>query len=196
MNNDKYHHGDLKETLIKNGIKLLNEGGSKNFSMRKLAAMCNVSHAAPYNHFKSKEELIEAIMDYVFKELEDSLSVIEKKFKDKPSLLTLELGKQYVKFMVSNPDYLKILFLSDFKTKIKISNVNIDSKYEAFNILRNSAIREFKMYGVKEEDYSRNIVAMWSMVHGLAIMIANETIICDGDIGEFVENILVNNMKF
>lgn len=196
MNTDKYHHGDLKETLIKNGIKLLNEVGSKNFSMRKLAAMCNVSHAAPYNHFKSKEELIAEIMQYVLKELEDSLRIIEEKYKDEPQLLTLELGKQYVKFMVANPDYLKILFLSDFETKIKISNGDINSEYEAFNILRNSAIREFKMYGIKEEDYARNIVAMWSMVHGLAIMIANRLIICDGDIGEFVEDILVNNMKF
>lgn len=57
MSIDKYHHGDLKETLIKNGVKLLNEGESKNFSMRKLSTMCDVSHAAPYKYFKSREEL-------------------------------------------------------------------------------------------------------------------------------------------
>lgn len=196
MSIDKYHHDDLKETLIRNGIKLLNKEGHENFSMRKLATMCNVSHAAPYNNFKSKEELIEQIMKYVLKELEDSLKSIEDKYRDNPQQLTLELGKQYVKFMVSNPDYLKILFLSDFETKINISKGNIHSEYNAFNILRDGAVREFKTVGIKEEDYSRNIVAMWAIVHGLAIMIANKTIVYEGDIGEFVEDILIHNMTF
>ncbi len=195
MSLDKYHHGDLKEELIKKGIILLNEGGSKNFSMRKLAASCNVSHAAPYKHFKNKEEIISAIMQYVLKELTESLKEIEELYKDNPRLLSIELGKQYVKFMVENPDYLKILFLGDFETKITIDNGDIDSEYEAFNILKNNAIRAFKMNGIKEEEYARNIVAMWSMVHGITIMLVNKSIIYNGDVGTFVEEILRNNLK-
>lgn len=52
------------------------------------------------------------------------------------------------------------------------------------------------MCGIAKEDYTRNIIAMWAMVHGIAIMLAYKIIIYDGDIGEFVENILINNMKF
>lgn len=196
MSEDKYHHGDLKQKLIINGIKLLNDEGSENFSMRKLASLCNVSHAAPYKHFKSKDEIITAILQYVLKELENSLRIIEKKYKDNLQMLTLELGRQYVLFMVKNPDYLKILFLSDFETKIMINNGEINSEYEAFNILKNNAIKAFKMSGIKEDEYARNIVAMWAMVHGIAIMIANKTVVYDGDISIFVEEILKDNMKF
>ena len=196
MSKDKYHHGDLKETLIKNGIKLLNEGGTANFSMRKLAARCNVSHAAPYKHFKSKEEIIDEVMKYVLQELEGSLSDIAEQYKDNPQRLTVELGKQYVKFMVKNPDYLKLLFLSEFETKIMIKEGNIESEFNAFNILKVNAIKAFKMCGIKEEDYTRNIIAMWAMVHGIAIMIANKTIIYDGDVEKLAEDILIHNMKF
>jgi AcrR family transcriptional regulator len=196
VSEDKYHHGDLKQKLIINGIKLLNDEGSENFSMRKLASLCNVSHAAPYKHFKSKDEIITAILQYVLKELENSLRIIEKKYKDNLQMLTLELGRQYVLFMVKNPDYLKILFLSDFETKIMINNGEINSEYEAFNILKNNAIKAFKMSGIKEDEYARNIVAMWAMVHGIAIMIANKTVVYDGDISIFVEEILKDNMKF
>lgn len=195
MSIDTYHHGDLKEELIKNGIKLLNEGGSENFSMRKLAALCNVSHTAPYKHFKSKEEIINAIMQYVLKELADSLRAIEEKYCGTFERLTIELGKEYVRFMVNNPDYLKILFLGDFQIKIELNNGKINSEYEAFNILKNNAIKAFKENGIREEDYARNIMAMWSMVHGIAIMIVNKTIIYNGDIGSYVEDILNHNMK-
>ena len=33
MSEYKYHHGNLREILIRNEIKLLNEVGSENFSM-------------------------------------------------------------------------------------------------------------------------------------------------------------------
>lgn len=196
MSEDKYHHGDLKETLIKNGIKLLNEGGCDNFSMRKLASLCNVSHAAPYKHFKNKDEIIDAVMKYVLQELENALEYVADKYKDDPQRLTVELGKQYVKFMVNNPDYLKILFLSDFATKIVVKDENIESEFKAFNILKENAVRAFKMCGIKEDDYARNIVAMWAMVHGISIMIANKTVIYDGDVEKLVEDILVHNMTF
>ena len=76
MKADKYHHGDLRESLIKTGLKLYNEEGAEKFSLRKVAALCNVSHAAPYKHFKSKEDLINAISEYVFCNFKNSLNEI------------------------------------------------------------------------------------------------------------------------
>ena len=62
---DNYHHGNLRQALIDAGIKIINEKGEDNLSLRKVAALCNVSHAAPYAHFKDKDELIEAIKSSV-----------------------------------------------------------------------------------------------------------------------------------
>lgn len=195
MSNDKYHHGDLKETLIKNGIKLLNEVGSENFSLRKLAAMCDVSHAAPYKHFKSKEDLINQMIEYAFKEFEDVLQKTVNSYGKNYNNITLELGKRYVEFMVTNPDYFKILFLGDFEAKISIKDGKIQSNFRAFNIFKDCAINTFKMCGIKEEEYSRNIIAMWSMVHGIAALLANKTVVYDGDYNKLVEDILMNNMR-
>ena len=55
---DSYHHGNLRQALIDAGIKIINEQGEDALSLRKAAALCEVSHAAPYAHFKDKEELI------------------------------------------------------------------------------------------------------------------------------------------
>ena len=195
MSEDKYHHGDLKETLIKNGIKLLNEVGSENFSLRRLAAICNVSHAAPYKHFKNKEDLINQMIEYAFKEFEEVLQETINDYGEDYEHITLELGKKYVTFMVNNPDYLKILFLGDFEAKISIKDGKIKSNFRAFNIFKDCAINTFKMCGIKEEEYSRNIMAMWAMVHGIAVLLANRAVIYDGDYGNLVEEILMNNMR-
>ena len=61
MSNENYHHENLKAELIKKGLKLLDEEGYENFSLRKVAKACSVSHTAPYRHFDSKDDLIMAI---------------------------------------------------------------------------------------------------------------------------------------
>ena len=51
---DKYHHENLRQELIDAGIRIINEVGEENLSLRGVASACNVSHSAPYAHFKDK----------------------------------------------------------------------------------------------------------------------------------------------
>jgi len=197
MQADKYHHGDLRESLIKMGLKLFNEEGAEKFSIRKVAAMCNVSHAAPYKHFKNKEELINAISEYVFSNFRSSLNEIVEKYKDNPYERIIELGKKYVWFMVENPDYLKFAFLRNSESEIVIEeNKLISVEYGSFNIFKNCALDLLKSINVKEEEYAQDIIAMWSMVHGLATMLSYKTFVYKGDYLELVEKILIKNLKF
>ena len=197
METNRYHHGDLKESLIKMGLKLYNEEGAEKFSIRKVAALCNVSHAAPYKHFKNKEELINAISDYVFRNFENSLYDIVEEFKNDPYERIIQVGKKYVNFMVENPDYLKFAFLQNIKSTVVIEENKFGStKYEAFNIFKNCAIDFLQFANIEEKEYVRDIVAMWSMVHGLAVMFSNQAITYKGNYLELVENILRKNLKF
>ncbi|GAA0063722.1 TetR/AcrR family transcriptional regulator [Clostridium sp. CTA-1] len=197
MASDTYHHGDLKESLIIEGLKLFNEEGADKFSLRKVAALCNVSHSAPYKHFKNKEELINAISQYVFGEFEKSLREIAEMYKDDPYKKIMELGKKYVWFMVENPDYLRFLFLNNYKYEIIVDENKLETKISgAFGLFKNSAIEYLKSINVKREEYAQDVIAMWSMVHGIAVMLANRTFIYNGDYLELVENIIYKNLKF
>ena len=60
-----YHHKDLRNALIETGIQLVSTEGVNAFSLRKVAAACGVSHAAPYSHFQNKEELLEAMQLFI-----------------------------------------------------------------------------------------------------------------------------------
>ena len=55
---------DVKTRLILAGIMELEQHGLRDFSLRRVAAGADVSCAAPYRHFRDKEELILAIIAY------------------------------------------------------------------------------------------------------------------------------------
>jgi len=54
----KYHHGDLRTTLLEVAGEMLKESGIEEVSLRKLAARVGVSRTAPYHHFKDKNALL------------------------------------------------------------------------------------------------------------------------------------------
>ena len=164
-----YHHGNLKEELIKKGIELINEVGENKLSLRKLAIICGVSNSAPYTHFKSKDELLKGMSLYILNLLKLELENTRKKYKNKENLLVM-LGKTYVIFFLKNPKY--YYFLSSRKDieidlSIKIDNNNMT----ASDILKEEAINKFSKLGISNEDIQNKILAMWSLVAGLVAVI-------------------------
>ena len=69
MRRKTYHHGDLKNALIKAGVEILSQEGVEGLSLRKVAQRAGVSHNAPYSHFPDKQSLIAAISTEGFRQL-------------------------------------------------------------------------------------------------------------------------------
>lgn len=195
MESKAYHHGNLKNSLIEAGIKLINREGFSSFSLRKVAAICNVSHAAPYKHFKNKDELVDAIMEYVNIRFSEALIEVIKQYND-PYQQIIKLGRAYVCFMVENPDYFEFLFLGTLKHNVQIDAYNQAGYFsQPFNIFKNSAINYLKSINVKKEDFTDNITAMWAMVHGLSVMFVNRTVVYDTNSLDLVEKILSQKLN-
>lgn len=194
MTKRQYHHGGLKKDLLNKGLQLLNQEGYKSFSLRKVANMCGVSHSAPYKHFKNKDELISAIALEVINSFKDSLNAVIVKHSDDPKLQLKHMGKQYIQFLVEKPDYLKFLFLSDFDFSIEIENDTIIyNKNNPFGIFKDTAIN----YLNSNSNYKVNVLdifSMWSLVHGIAVLIANKNVKYKGDYLALVDKILDENL--
>ena len=65
---------------------LLDEEGYENFSLRKVAKACNVSHTAPYRHFRNKDDLIIAIALEALHEFNQSLLEAVDKYPNELAL--------------------------------------------------------------------------------------------------------------
>lgn len=190
-----YHHGDLKQELIHNGLLLLNKEGIDGFSLRKVASMCGVSHNAPYKHFKGKDGLINEIIKEVWEKFHTSLLEVTEIYPDEPKLQIVEMGKAYVKFMVENPEYLKFLFLLENTSPIKIEDNKFpDVKEGAFGVFKCSAERYFKEIKLDENLYMQKTLTLWSMVHGIAIFIIKKNIEYKGDYLELVERMIKSSI--
>ncbi|MDP4090014.1 MAG: TetR/AcrR family transcriptional regulator, partial [Bacillota bacterium] len=165
MTKDKYHHGTLKQDMIHKGLELLNQQGFEAFSLRKVAAMCGVSHTAPYKHFKDKNELIQAIVLEVTEAFANSLREPTVKYPDNPRLQIIEMGKAYVRFMVENPEYMQFLFLADNPDPVRICSSYLpDSKDASFEIFRKSAEYYLDSIHQARELYYVDTLVMWSLV--------------------------------
>ena len=166
---DNYHHGNLKESLINAGIKLINEEGESNLSLRKVALLCGVSHSAPYAHFKDKEELIEAIKESVTNKFMEELNSAISSAKSAEEAI-LNMGKCYIIFFINNPDYFKFLFSNlNIVAHLK-TDKNYNNDYPPFILLKNEYLKYLKEKNLErnEEEKELDIIKIWSTVHGLA----------------------------
>lgn len=187
MNDKNYHHGNLRADLIEKGIELLNEEGYANLSLRKVAKACGVSHAAPYNHFKDKDELLLAMQQHV--ESEFTRVMLEAKENDTADDELMALGLAYIRFFVQNPAYFRFMTNLD-NAEIMIKRDVIDSNYRPFNLFRGEALKSMQVWGVPAENQVDMLAAMWAVVHGVAGMATMQSVKYDGDWCELAQNIL------
>jgi AcrR family transcriptional regulator len=192
-NKQKYHHGDLRNALIEEGIKMINAGGEEALSLRKLAEKCGVSMAAPYAHFKSKEDMINAIKEYVtdnFTEyLEKAVASVSEDVEDDEKDIEkkiLALGNAYVRFFIKNPEYFTFLFSRGYiHLSLDFNNADASSNdksatgnFKPFNILKDLCTIYFaqKKPGLSDYEKELEIIRIWASVQGLTSIVFMENV--------------------
>lgn len=187
----KYHHGDLKVALIRTGLQMIQEHGIEKLSLRKLAAKCNVSEAAPYSHFKNKEELLAAMQDYVTQQLQNCLEDAYEKTEKKHSPdAILNMGKAYVLFFIRYPEYYTFLFAQPC-VKIDLSMNPCEGGFAPFHYYKEKAYAVYRKEGFTEEQIKYGVIAMWAKVHGVAAIAAMKYVEKDFQWEDVLEKILV-----
>ncbi len=107
-----YHHGNLKEALIEATLDLIQEKGPTGFTMAEAARSAGVSAAAPYRHFKGREDLIEEVARQGYVEFAEKM---EKAYaRGKPTALKAfeAVGHAYLDFARTNPGHYIAMFES------------------------------------------------------------------------------------
>lgn len=189
MKEKSYHHGDLRRALIETGIEFIKQEGEEALSLRRIAEMCGVSNAAPYAHFKTKDEFIVAMQHYVMDLFSEALEKTSIEYKDSPSLL-LMLGKTYVIFFYQNPFYYDFLFSrKNISIKLSLENAVTDEN-TPLAILQKTAASIFRKVKLPEKVIQNKIIAMWALVHGLAAIVTMPNIEYDDNWETRIEEII------
>src|SRR5437660_12319845 len=69
-----YHHGNLREALIRAALDLIAKKGPAGFTFADAARSAGVSSAAPYRHFRDRDALLADVARRGFELFEAALS--------------------------------------------------------------------------------------------------------------------------
>lgn len=107
-----YHHGNLREALVRATLGLIEERGPLGFTLAEAARVAGVSAAAPYRHFRGRDELIEEVAARGFAMFADRLAAAWN--DGRPSGLSsfMAMGRAYVDFARQNPGFYAAMFES------------------------------------------------------------------------------------
>ncbi len=169
MRQKKYHHGDLKNAIIKAGMEILAQQGVDGLSMRKVAKKAGVSYAAPYAHFADKQAIIAAISTEGFQRLYEQVYAAAEAHTADPSQQLIEVAWAYVQFALNEPDYFKITFSGilqqekDYPDFVAISQKNFG--------LVVTVVQACQAAGVlRPGPADLMAVSTWSLVHGFVAL--------------------------
>ena len=84
--------------------------GIQELTIKNLAADINLSEAALYRHFKSKNEIMLGLLNYFISEMRGRISKIINKKEFKASDLLIELFESQLKTFVQKPSIVSVIF--------------------------------------------------------------------------------------
>src|ERR1700741_694569 len=167
-----YHHGNLKEALIRAALELIAKKGPAGFTFADAARMAGVSPAAPYRHFRDRDELLSNIAQRGFEQFEAALS--EAWDDGRPDTITAfeRVGKAYLNFAREQPALYSAMFESGIP--IDVNPALAAAGERAFAIIRAAAERLAALAppGVPRPPAMMMALHIWSMSHGVASLFA------------------------
>ncbi len=113
---NQYHHGNLRESLLCEAVRQLEEVGPEKLSLRALARSVGVSQTAPYRHFKDKDALLDAMAVNGFKALKSRMEAAVEASDNLDNAL-IEVGVAYIETAVAYPAMHKLMFGSGLARK-------------------------------------------------------------------------------
>lgn len=156
-----YHHGDLRRVLLREAVKVIEESGSAELSLRELARRAGVSHAAPAHHFRDKAGLLTAVATEGYE-----LLSAELQRADSETGSFIEVGVAYVRFSLQHRAYFEVMFRPDLLDPD--DSALLEARLNARQMLYGPLTQRGE--DVSSADVLHAGVAAWSLVHGFATL--------------------------
>jgi AcrR family transcriptional regulator len=162
-----YHHGNLRETLIRAALDLIAQKGAAGFTFADAARWAGVSPAAPYRHFRDRDDLLANVALRGFEQFEAALAQAWGDGHPDPFTALHRMGKAYLAFARAEPAYYSAMFEAgvppDISAELRAAG---DS---AFAVLRGAAEKVCAQIPPKERPPVLMLALhIWSLSHGIA----------------------------
>src|SRR3982074_3167383 len=167
-----YHHGNPKEALLQAALNLIAQKGAAGFTFADAARMAGVSPAAPYRHFRDRDELLSSIAQRGFEQFE---AVLTSAWDDgRPDTVTPfeRVGNAHPAFAPQEPAFYSAMFESGLP--VDLNPTLMAASERAFGVICAAAERLAALTppGVTRPPPLMMALHIWSMAHGVASLFA------------------------
>ncbi|HMN37014.1 MAG TPA: TetR-like C-terminal domain-containing protein [Hyphomicrobium sp.] len=166
-----YHHGNLREALIKAALDLISQKGPAGFTFAEAARAAGVSAAAPYRHYRDRDALLADVARRGYELFEASLAKAWNGGEPDPHTAFHALGRAYLSFAKREPAY----FAAMFEAGLAFTEFPElrDAGDRAFGILREACAALIgTLAAEKRPPVMMMALHVWSLSHGIAALFA------------------------
>lgn len=173
-----------KEEIIKVAYDLAKREGLNSINARRIASILGSSVQPIFHNFKNMEELKKTVYDKIYSLYQEYMQNGSK--KEKPYK---EMGLSYIRFAKDYPEFFKIIFMQ--KTSLNP---------EGFILADNKSNKVIELgqqlTGLSFEEQKIFHVRVWIFTHGIACLVATNTIkISDKEIDKLLESTVKDMLK-
>jgi AcrR family transcriptional regulator len=162
-----YHHGNLKETLIRAALDLIARKGPSGFTFAEAARFAGVSPAAPYRHFRDRDELLANVALRGFTLFEAALTRAWQDGQPDAFAAFERMGRAYLDFARAEPAYYSAMF--EAGVPVDVSQELRDAGERAFAVIRTAAERLVAQVPAARRPPALMVALhVWAMAHGIA----------------------------
>jgi AcrR family transcriptional regulator len=162
-----YHHGNLKEALIQAALDLIAQKGPGGFTFAEAARSAGVSPAAPYRHFRDRDDLLIDVARRGFEQFTLALARAWDDGRPEPMFAFERVGRAYLDFARSEPAYYSAMFEAgiphDASPELR------EAGEAAFAVLRAAAEKLIaRLPPGRRPPALMMALHIWSLSHGIA----------------------------
>jgi AcrR family transcriptional regulator len=162
-----YHHGNLKEALIAAALDLIARKGPAGFTFAEAARAAGVSPAAPYRHFRDRDDLLIDIARRGFEQFAQVLARAFDEGRPDPFAAFERLGRAYLEFARSEPAYYSAMFEAGVPHEADAQLREAGER--AFAVLRTAAEKVIaKLPAAQRPPALMMALHVWALSHGIA----------------------------
>ena len=166
-----YHHGNLKEALIRAALELIAKKGPAGFTFAEAARWAGVSPAAPYRHFRDRDELLADVARRGFEQFAAALERAWDGGRPEPFAAFERVGKAYLEFARKEPAYYSAMF--EAGVPLEMSAELTAAGDRAFAVIRAASEKLIeRMPAGRRPPALMMALHIWSLSHGIASLFA------------------------
>jgi AcrR family transcriptional regulator len=162
-----YHHGNLREDLVRAALELIAKHGPAGFTFADAARWAGVSSAAPYRHFRDRDDLMADVARRGFERFEATLAAAWDEGRPDPVTAFEAIGRAYLRFAREEPAYYSAMFEAGLPHGR--DSALRDAGDRAFAVLRRAAEALCETLPKTSRAPALMVALhMWAMAHGIA----------------------------